>query len=213
MHQPLCSPRVIWNYVDEEVFHIRNCVKKNAFTIITVTYPAPIKDFETFLLAMHELRNVCDDFQFVIVGNASFGDLSKANTKSYELLAANLALTEFGTFIPYLTRLQMSEKLSQCDVFVSTSIAETFGVAAREAMLCGLPVVTTLCGGIEDSVNEGTGIAVPVRDPKAIAAGILRVKNKEVVYEPQDIRNFVISQCGKSAFVKNMNGFYDSNSF
>lgn len=208
MQQPNCDPTVIWNYVNEDLFKIKAKSSATKFTIITITYPAPIKDYKTFFLAMKEIKSKCDDFRFIIIGNNSFGDKAKANTNVFESLSRELDIYQFGTYIPFLGREEICSEFNESDVFVSTSIAETFGLAAREAMLCGLPVVTTACGGIEDSITPDTGITVPIRDYKQLAAAILRIKNKEKVYAPNDIHNFVIDQCGKEAFVKKMKTFY-----
>ncbi len=200
MHQPHCAPVVIWNYANEEIFTLKRNTTE-PFTIITVTYSAPIKDYLTFLFTLKELKNLGHDFRFIIVGI----DLTIKEIKTFVMESG---LDKVGTFIPSLGRGEIGAMYHKSDIFVSTSIAETFGVAAREAMLCGLPVVTTACGGIEDSITENTGITVPIRDYQKLADAIIEIMNKERIYSPVDIRNFVINQCGKSAFVEKMKTFY-----
>jgi glycosyltransferase involved in cell wall biosynthesis len=41
------------------------------------------------------------------------------------------------------------------DIYVQTSYDEPFGMAAVDAMACGLPVIATDVGGLRDSVEEG----------------------------------------------------------
>jgi glycosyltransferase involved in cell wall biosynthesis len=89
---------------------------------------------------------------------------------------------------------------NKSDVFVSTSIAETFGVAQCEAMMCGVPVIATANGGIDDMISEKNGIKIPIQDYKALAKAILQIKNKEVQFKPDEIRNSVIGKFGKDAF-------------
>jgi len=51
------------------------------------------------------------------------------------------------------------------DIYVQPSLDEPFGMAAVEAMACGLPVVATDAGGLADSVIPGvSGFRVPLKD-------------------------------------------------
>jgi glycosyltransferase involved in cell wall biosynthesis len=62
------------------------------------------------------------------------------------------------------------------DVFVMSSVTEGLGTSLLDAMACGKPVVATEAGGIPEVVEDGlTGLLVPVRDPEAMAAAIIRL--------------------------------------
>jgi glycosyltransferase involved in cell wall biosynthesis len=68
------------------------------------------------------------------------------------------------------------ELLWALDIFAMPSIQEGLGVAALEAMACGLPVIASATGGLLDSVqNEITGIHVPVGEASALANAIARL--------------------------------------
>ncbi len=209
MHEHRCNPIVVWNYTDEEKFYIDSYVTKfPIFTIITITNPFYIKDSDTFFRAIKILATFCENFKFIIIGNASYNDLSQANTNSFEEMAIKLGIHHLGTFIAHVERDELPKILNSADVCVVTSIAETFGIAAREAMMCGLPVVTTACGGVEDGINEQTGRVVPIRDAEKIAEIIFKIKNKVITFENNFIRDFAISQCGKNKFLDKMETFY-----
>lgn len=208
MNQAFCDPVVIWNLIDESQFTIKESKPVKPFTVITITYPAPIKDHISFFKAMKEISLSCENFRYIVIGNASFADISNGNSDVFIEYSKELGIYDCGTFISHLDRDEIAIQLANADVFVSTSIAETFGVAAREAMMCGLPVVTTACGGIEDSITSDTGVVVPIKDYKAIAAAVLKIKNGELKYDTQKIRNFVTHQCGTASFLEKMNLFY-----
>lgn len=56
------------------------------------------------------------------------------------------------------------------DVFILSSIAETFGIVLLEAMSVGVPIVATKVGGVKDVVEDGkSGMLIPVKNPKEIA--------------------------------------------
>jgi glycosyltransferase involved in cell wall biosynthesis len=70
----------------------------------------------------------------------------------------------------------VDELLSSSDLFILPSHQEGFSNALLEAMATGLPVVATAVGGNSDAVVDGeTGSLVPVHDPQALAAAILRL--------------------------------------
>jgi 2-deoxystreptamine N-acetyl-D-glucosaminyltransferase/2-deoxystreptamine glucosyltransferase len=58
-------------------------------------------------------------------------------------------------------------------VFAAPSLREGYGVAAREAMAWGRPVVASAVGGLVDAVVDGvTGLLVPAGDVAALRAAI-----------------------------------------
>ena len=62
------------------------------------------------------------------------------------------------------------------DIFAMPSLQEGLGVAALEAMACGLPVIASDTGGLAEAVENGrTGIRVPVGDARAIASAIAQL--------------------------------------
>ena len=70
----------------------------------------------------------------------------------------------------------VDELLSASDMFILPSHQEGFSNALLEAMAARLPVVATAIGGNSDAVVEDeTGSLVPVREPLALAAAILRL--------------------------------------
>lgn len=76
---------------------------------------------------------------------------------------------------PYLQPVELASVLQQWDLFVIPSHQEGLCIAALEAMACGVPVVSTRCGGPEDFVIPGeTGALVP-HDSAAMAAAIARI--------------------------------------
>ena len=61
-------------------------------------------------------------------------------------------------------------------VVACPSRREGYGVAAREAMAYGRPVVASAVGGLVDAVaDEVTGLLVPPRDPRALRAALERL--------------------------------------
>jgi glycosyltransferase involved in cell wall biosynthesis len=67
------------------------------------------------------------------------------------------------------------------DLFVLSSMFESFGNVALEAALFGKAVVGTRIGGLPEAVADGeTGILVPPSDARALSGALLRLlQNKD----------------------------------
>jgi N-acetyl-alpha-D-glucosaminyl L-malate synthase BshA len=67
-----------------------------------------------------------------------------------------------------------ADLLAAADVFLLPSETESFGLAALEALSCGVPVVASDVGGVPEVVDDGeTGLLAPVGDVPAMAAAVL----------------------------------------
>jgi N-acetyl-alpha-D-glucosaminyl L-malate synthase BshA len=66
--------------------------------------------------------------------------------------------------------------LQESSVFLLPSEVESFGLAAAEAMGCGVPVIATAVGGLPEVIEDGkTGFLHPVGDVEAMAASAARL--------------------------------------
>ena len=64
----------------------------------------------------------------------------------------------------------LEEVLGACDLFLLPSNAESFGMAALEAMASEVPVIATSAGGLPEVVDDGeTGYLLPVGDVVGMA--------------------------------------------
>jgi N-acetyl-alpha-D-glucosaminyl L-malate synthase BshA len=69
------------------------------------------------------------------------------------------------------------------DVFLMPSASESFGLAALEAMACGLPVVAADVGGLPEVVVDGeTGFLVPVGDVAVMADRVRRLLDDDALH-------------------------------
>ncbi|MFP2904812.1 N-acetyl-alpha-D-glucosaminyl L-malate synthase BshA [Pyxidicoccus sp. 3LFB2] len=69
---------------------------------------------------------------------------------------------------------RFEELLAAADVFLLPSEQESFGLAALEALSCGIPVVASDIGGIPELVSHGeTGFLAPMGNVAAMAGHVL----------------------------------------
>lgn len=78
-------------------------------------------------------------------------------------------------FIDFLPEDELVQLYSACDVFVSASLQESFGLTPIEAMACGKPVVATPVGIVPELQPYGLkGLSVtPVGDDQRLAEAVL----------------------------------------
>ena len=85
-------------------------------------------------------------------------------------MADELGIRDSVTFTGPVPQDRLPSYYSAADVYVLPSHAESFGLAALEAMACGTPVVVSRVGGLKTFVdNAKTGYLVPWRCPEAFA--------------------------------------------
>jgi N-acetyl-alpha-D-glucosaminyl L-malate synthase BshA len=86
-----------------------------------------------------------------------------------ERRVAELGLGDAVTFVG--EQLDLALWLSVADLFLLPSIKESFGMAALEAMSCGVPVVASHIGGLPEIIEDGvTGFLCPPDALDAMAA-------------------------------------------
>jgi glycosyltransferase involved in cell wall biosynthesis len=203
------NSEIIWNYIDESRFFIKKKIRKGRFTIVTVAYPAYIKDLITFFKAIQYLYSSSNmDFDVYVVGNQNYSESKSANTLKTEEIAQKYNIHDKCTFIPYISRHEMADFLSLADVYICTSISETFGVAIREALMCGVPVISTRNGGAEDVINTKNGFLVNLHDYISVANHVIQLAQNKIAFDAKIIRQTAIDQSGSEAFYRTMKNFY-----
>jgi L-malate glycosyltransferase len=141
-------------------------------------------------------------FELVIGGDGP-------HREKLETLATNLGVAEYCRFLGGLNREQVRQQMQNCDVFVLSSLHETFGVVVGEAMACGKPVISTRCGGPEFIVNDETGILVDVANAEALADAMSEFMTGRTHFDPQAVRASVVNRFSPEMFVKNASAVYD----
>jgi glycosyltransferase involved in cell wall biosynthesis len=79
-------------------------------------------------------------------------------------------------FLGPVPRAELPALLRSADAVVCVPWYEPFGMVPLEAMACGRAVVASAVGGLTDTVVDGvTGVHVPPRRPKALAAALRKL--------------------------------------
>lgn len=126
-------------------------------------------------IALTELRKGFYDFIKAIE------IISKKRADFEVLLFTSRQDTSFDLKFPYTIKYPSNDTevvacMQNCDIFISASHLEGFGLPGLEAMACGAALITTNSGGITQyATHEENALIVDVGDSEAIAAAIERL--------------------------------------
>ena len=85
------------------------------------------------------------------------------------------------------TKAEVVDILKISNAFILPSRAENFSVAVLEALACGLPVISSICGGIRECIFDFNGLLFPVDDVDALADAIKYMFDNYQSYDRQKI--------------------------
>lgn len=163
--------RVIRPAVDPDIFSSRilDLELRSPLQVISVGNLSWVKGYEYSLLAIKQVIDRGIDLRYKIIGDGI--DYQHLLYTIYDLGLENIV--ELSGNLPHGS---VVEALHRADVLVLSSLSEGISNAVLEAMSCGLPIVTTDCGGMREAVSDrDEGFVVPVRDPGAMADALIKL--------------------------------------
>lgn len=138
----------IYNPID--VKHVRDSAgvplrRGGDVNVISIGRLVPQKGYDRLLRVAKRLHDEHFNFQMQIVGEGSERDVLEKYV-SDNAMESYVSLPGFS-LNPY-------EKLVNSDLFVCASYAEGFSLVIAEAILLGIPVISTYCSGPNELLNE-----------------------------------------------------------
>lgn len=161
--------RTVYNGVDPGAFPLAGPEPE----VPTLTWAGridPIKDLETLIRAFALVRAEIPAARLRIFGGTPRG--GEEYRRRCEALAEAVGAGGAVTFEGRVDDIRTAYAAGQ--VVMLSSISEGFPFTLIEAMSCGRCTVSTDVGGVREAVGE-TGLVVPPRDPRAMAAAALEL--------------------------------------
>lgn len=181
-------PTVIHNAIDLELFQPFsrcNINQNHTYNLCHVSNLRDIKRPLDAITVLARVRGAGIPARLLMIGEGP--NLIKAKQH-----ALSLGIFEHVIFLGSATPIELVRWLSICDLQLVTSESESFCLAALEAMACSVPVVGTLCGGLEEVIGildkdlPELLLSVP-GDTTAMAAKVVQLFNNPQTY--QKLRN------------------------
>lgn len=167
-------------------------IPEDGFILVSVGELNENKNHKVIIDAMKILNN--PNIYYVICGKGKKRNFLKEYAVEQNL-AENVRFLGFCSDVPQV--------LKACDVFCFPSQREGLGIAALEAMACGLPLVTSNVHGINDySENNKTGFSCDPQDAEQFAEAIRKLyENPQMRTEMSEVNKSVVRKFD----IKNVN--------
>ncbi|KGX91041.1 glycosyltransferase [Pontibacillus marinus] len=173
---------ILGHPVDTEIFKPQKGVKTKRKTIICVARLVLEKGIQYIIEAMVPIIREDKEVELKIVGSGS--------AKSFlQRLIDEEGLNNNVEFIDPVPHSELPKLYQEAGIFIGHPVSvsdweEFFGVVHVEAMACGLPVITTKCGGITHLAREDVFSLVEERDVVSTTKEIKKLLyNDEFYYQ------------------------------
>ena len=181
-----------WNY--------ENCEKHSVF-VSQATYP--IKGFHVVLKAMGIVKRFYPDCSLYVASKVPYQNAMQMprwrNNKYVNFICDLVRKYDLEHIIHYCGALsgdEMAEQFLKSNVFVSASSIENSPNSLGEAMILGVPVVTSDVGGVKNMLlHESEGYVYPFNEEYMLAEYIMKVFESEERITP------ICANARKHAFI------------
>jgi glycosyltransferase involved in cell wall biosynthesis len=131
----------------------------------------PRKNIDLLLKAFTEFAKKNTEHDLILIGSG--------NEKTEKELASH----PFANRIHWKRQISEEEKIKHLQnalVLVVSSFQEGFGIVGSEALACGIPVITTPCGGTASYIlHEETGLKLNTFSPTELFEALLRLASEK----------------------------------
>ncbi len=193
--------QIIPNIVDTDFFNLIVKKQNDDFQFINIAHLNKNKNQLHLIKSFTKVFKGNQFYKLLIVGQGP----EKNNLQNWiDSNTMNSQIRLYGS----ASREEVRDLLHQSDCFVLSSKIETFGVVLIEAMSCGLPVLSTKCGGPESLItNDDLGV---LTDFDKLAKNMYCFSTKK--YNSNHIRQYVNNHFSESVIAKQLYKIYEMGS-
>ncbi|MBM4425238.1 MAG: glycosyltransferase family 4 protein [Chloroflexi bacterium] len=151
--------------VDTRLFVPNNSIADPPYLLLTARIRDPRKNVGLLLRAFAKVHVEFPRLRLVIAGDEPL--------PATQALATQLGVDSWVDFAGHVSIDHLVQLYQRATLFVFPSLQEGLGISILDAMACGLPVISTRCGGPQGIVENGvTGLLIPNNDEAALTQSI-----------------------------------------
>ena len=144
-------------------------VSDNSVIVGSIGNLRPAKNYGLLVMVAQRLLNEKQDYHFVVYGHQRadvFAELSE--------MCSELGVADRVHWMGFCDN--PKEALANFHIYAITSNSEGIPLSCLEAMMVGVPIVSTICGGLPEVLtHDETGLLVPTDNAGSFAEAILRL--------------------------------------
>lgn len=151
------------------LFSEKRLKHEDVIKIITVARLVEVKGIEYAIKALAKVTKSYPNIRYYIVGDGPLRDNLQTHIEK-------VGVENNVTLLGWMTQEEVRDLYDECHIFILSSVTaadgsqEGQGLVLQEAQSKGLPVISTLSGGIPDSVLNGkSAFLVPEKDIDALS--------------------------------------------
>jgi N-acetyl-alpha-D-glucosaminyl L-malate synthase BshA len=194
--------RLIHNFVNCDIYRPDPARRGAQKKLIHLSNFRPVKRALDCIRILREVRQSTDAHLLMVGDGPERGPA--------EILARELGVSAHVTFLGKMDHVE--RLIPETHVMLLPSEMEAFGLAALEAMACGVPPVATQTGGLPELITHGVdGFLEPVGDISAQAARVVSLLTDDRLYErvSVDARKTAESRFASSRIVPQYEQYYE----
>ena len=172
------SIKVIFNPIDESFFIKKRTIKKNnkIKKIIMISNGfGERKNIKKAIIAFAHLIKKKLPYKLYLYG----GGMGK-NSACYNWAIKEKINLKNIFFMGYIDNNKLANIYKKSDIYLSTSLEETFGVTYGEAMASGVPIIASKNSGATKEVIKNSGILTDATSVKSISKSIMKYNDKKI---------------------------------
>ncbi len=196
---------IIPNVVDTNAFKPaeNNIPKENKFEFIHVSFEEQQRKNVSGIIrsfAKFHAKNQSATLKMVV-------DTGEVTEKLSEL-AKSLGIENAVSFTGTTSKTELVKMLQHANAFVLFSDVETQAIILLEAMCCGIPVISSRCGGPEEFITEQNGLLVDIENENQLAEAMEKMVKERDKYDSSTIRNSILDRVSEDSIANKFMQMY-----
>jgi len=183
-------------------------VKKELGEEINILTICNLNNFEKNITGMIEAIYIVNKtslkpIKLSIIGDGPDEEMLKQKADSQYLLNSKIF------FLGRIENKLLTNYYSNYDFYLLNSNFETLNISAIEALMHGLPVVASKCGGPEDYLTEKNSIQVNTQDTNDLVRGIKEMIEKQETLNRREIKSEIEKLYNEKVVIESLKRLYD----